>query len=311
MFAVAVVIFSFLFVHYRFLLTRSFGQATSEMLTNGTAFVPFQYRTLIPLLVHTLSQQFPSIKILTLYQIFEFAATVGLCFAFRYYLSLFLPSARMAALFTFGLFYSLPFNFLNVYWYPSDIPSVLFFTLGLIAIYRQSWRWYYPLFILATFNRETTLFLVLLYVAVYFRRTRLREFSVHLFAQIGIWLGIKVLLYQIYAGNPRQGYGLFEWQLWANIHSITLTQPESVLLFLMNWGLIWLPVLLGYSLIKHSFVRCSLLIPIVQLFVMSMVGVLAEMRIYGESTPIIVAAFALVITEMGRKRMRTSSPIVE
>lgn len=298
MFTLATVIFSFLFVYFRFSFTRYYVQATPEMLTNGTAFVPFQYRALIPLLVHGLVELFPNTRFMSLYQVFEFIATVGLCFAFRHYLSFFLPNPLLSSSFALSLFYSLPFNFLNGSWYPSDIPSVLFFTLGLVLLYRQNWRWYYPLFIVATVNRETTLFLTLLYVAVSFGKVSSRELMGHVVVQFCIWIAIKALLYELYLNNPRLGYGLFQIQLLGNM--IRVKHPYKVFLFLTNWGLIWLPLVMGHSMIRPDFVRRSLLVPIVQIALLSIVGVLTEMRIYGEMIPVVLTAFVLVMYEVGQ-----------
>jgi hypothetical protein len=87
----------------------------------------------------------------------------------------------------FTILLALPFNLLYTYWYPNDIPAVLFFTLGLIAFYRRSWPWYYLLFVVATLNRETTLFLTFLFVVTNLDRLSLKQLAGHTAVQLFIW----------------------------------------------------------------------------------------------------------------------------
>ena len=91
-----------------------------------------------------------------------------LILAFRYYITLFIKDRALNSLFSFLILFILPFHFFFPrpyypnYWY--DTPSILFFTLGLIAMYKRKWMIYYFIFIIATFNRETTCFLTVIYL---------------------------------------------------------------------------------------------------------------------------------------------------
>jgi hypothetical protein len=70
---------------------------------------------------------------------------------------------------------------------------------------------------------------------------------------------------------------------------------------LTNWGFIWLPVLAGRALIKDAFVRRLLIVPPTQIALLFFVGVFYEMRIYGESLPIVLAAFAIIAYEVSQR----------
>ena len=46
-------------------------------------------------------------------------------------------------------------------YYPYDIPSLTFFAAGIILFMQKKWLWFYPVFILACFNRESACFITL------------------------------------------------------------------------------------------------------------------------------------------------------
>jgi hypothetical protein len=50
-----------------------------------------------------------------------------------------------------------------MFWLWYDMPSLFLFMLGLLLLYEKKWWLYYPVFILATLNRETSCFLTLIY----------------------------------------------------------------------------------------------------------------------------------------------------
>ena len=140
------------------------GPCSLATLIQGKGNTPFQYRALVPWIVGWAARHVLPLPGIGTPQglafVIEIASTFALLVAFRYYLGFFFRGAALGTLLAFSLVLVLPFNYLLPLHYPFrlayDIPSVLVFTLGLILIYRRSWLWYYILFVVGTFNRETT-----------------------------------------------------------------------------------------------------------------------------------------------------------
>ena len=266
-------------------------------LVEGTYAVPFQYRVLIPLAVRGLLKVPTGLSFMWMYAAFDLAAVLGLCFVMRDLILRFTGNSLYASISTLGLFYVLPFNFVHTFWYPSDIPSVLFFALGLRLLLERKWTWYYPLFILATFNRETTIYLTLTQFVVVIGSTRSMGVWRHAGLQVMLWCAIKGTLWLIYRTNPVVGFGLFENQFWANLEA--LADWPRLAAYVMNFGGIWIPVAIWQHKLVEPFLRRALLVCVVQMLVLGTVGVLDEMRVYGEMIPVIYLALVVLVWKVG------------
>lgn len=288
--------------HFAFLRaseTFTYPAASPQALAQGIAPTPYQYRILIPALVGLL-QQWTGISADPLYRILEFFSTFALFYAFRAFINLFARDLRISSLFTILLAYVLPYNFTYTFLYPYDLPAILFTTLGLIALYRKQWAFYYVIFIVATLNRETSYFLTLVYLASAFGVENWKTILRHVSRQTALWLGIKTTLYLLFASNPAQGAGLFEFQLLRNLEQ--LTQPGILSILARNWGMVWIFVLVWQSRIQEAFLRRALLACLAQLFILFLVGVIEELRIYGEPIPILLAALFAITRSFFRER---------
>ena len=142
-----------------------------EEIIAGRSITPFQYRILVPWILG-LAERFllplPGIgSVRSLAFLVEVASIFLAALAFRLYLGAVIRKPAAASLLSFLFLAILPFNYgpHNAwgFWLVYDIPSLLLFTLGLYLLYREMWLLYYPLFILATFNRETTCFLTIIF----------------------------------------------------------------------------------------------------------------------------------------------------
>ncbi len=286
-FFVFALLFSYHFAFLRANETFTYSAASPQALAQGIAPTPYQYRILIPALVGLL-QQWTGISANPLYRILEFLSTFALFYAFRVFLNLFARDLRIASLFAIPLAYVLPYNFTYTFLYPYDLPAILFTTLGLIALYRKQWAFYYAIFIIATFNRETSYFLTLIYFASAFGIEDWKTILRHVGGQAALWLGIKTGLYLLFASNPAQGAGLFEFQLLRSLEQ--LAQPGILGILARNWGMVWIFVLIWQARIREPFLRRALLACLAQLCILFLVGVIEELRIYGETIPILLAA---------------------
>lgn len=276
--------------------------ATLEMLTAGTADLPFQYRALIPGLARLITTAVPSMPLYVAYGMFEGVAALGLYVAFRYFLRPFVTDPRgrgLAALAVFlplALTYATPYRY-NAIYFPYDTPSVAFFTLGLALMMKREWRWYYPLFLLATLNRETTCFLTIAYALTALRRDQVREIVLHVGLQAALWVASKAGLHWVYLGNAVQqhaGGGLFYDQL-ARSARILTTVPGLIYIAVIAFGGAGVVVALLWRRVED--LRLRALFGIVPLFFggMIVVGELLEVRIYGELIPIVTAAVILIV----------------
>jgi hypothetical protein len=298
---------AYYFTQLRFSFTSS-GGATLEALVSGTAPTPFQYRVLIPWLVRGLLTLLPSLSLPGTFQFIELLAVIGLVLAFRTWLKRLLTHPTLAALLSLSIFYALPFHFLFprefAFFYPSDIPAVLFFTLGLLFLHRQDWKRFYPLLLLATLNRETALFLTVVYVFTAFGTRPRRAVIVHTLAQLALWGAAKASLYVLYRSNP--GLGIFESQLASNL--AWLSQPAVLIEVASLWGFVWIPVLIWGRSIPDDFVRRSLWAALPYVLALGTVGVVHEMRIYAEFIPLMLGAFWLIVVRLAQGQPDVSGP---
>ncbi len=303
MFALAALLFAYWFstLHVR---TPEYRTVTFAKMVEGTAWTPQQYRVLLPWLVRAGKQTSVSwLNRWTLDQI-RFAIDVISCIALLYSARLFWKALGydamrgMAASSLFALM--LPFQFFlpAVRWYYCyDIAAIAFFTLGLAALLKKNWTLFYVVFVLGTFNRETTAFLVLIYLLAYVGRDNWKQLGAHALAQTMIWVVIKTWLWSVYHNADATYADSLDLYKDSVAHNLRLfaEDPNLWITLASNWAFLWIPALAGWPRIGHPFVRRALWIVPVFVGVMFYVGELAELRIYSELIPIIAAAALLVV----------------
>ncbi len=147
-------------------------QVPFETVVAGKALTPFQYRVLVPWVVGWAEHHvLPLPGIATgrkLAFLIEVGSIFGLLLVFRQYLVKFISPPSAASLLALTLLLILPFNYrisgMWMFWLWYDMPSLFLFTLGLLLLHEKKWWLYYPVFVLATLNRETSCFLTVIYV---------------------------------------------------------------------------------------------------------------------------------------------------
>lgn len=295
-------LFSVYFTQTRFILNQEYERATFDAILDYSAALPFQCRILVPWVVNGLSSiLLPSSAIdspVPLFMIVDLLSVFSLVIVFRWYVSIFFKNYIASAILALSILYVLPFNYLlpriNAFLYPSDIPAVVFFCLGLIFLYKQNWLRYYLLFVIATLNRETTCFLTILFLITAVGKTRPNRIALHCIAQFIIWIAIKILLARIFIDNP--GEALFEKHFADNL--VFLMNFGNYPYLLSSMGFIWIPTLFLYRLIPDDFVRRSIFIIIPFLLVTIYGANVFELRIFGEMIPVFLMAFLLVLSEV-------------
>jgi hypothetical protein len=196
--------------------------------------------------------------------------------------------------------------------YPYDLPSLAFFTAGLYYIYSRSFTGLFTVILIGTFNRETTLFLIGIYVfdsaTAVFRRSELklkRRFELKLVPWTrvallcGIWLAIKLSLAHHFAHNDTsESFVRIEY----NLRRLT---PRLLPALLNICGYTIPLVLLFHRTIRPlRFANYLFILPI-WFAVMFWSGVFVETRIYGELCSYSAIALILIMESSIERREQT------
>jgi hypothetical protein len=188
------------------------------------------------------------------------------------------------------------------YSYPYDMLSVAFFSAGLYFIYARRFLPLLLVILIGTFNRETTLFLIGVYVLdaastdlakpigdlrARFSLARVPWARVALL--LVIWLSIKLTLDHIFAHNSQaenyvrigENFGRIKPRLWPALLNIC--------------GYMMPVVLLLRDKLRPLRFRNYLWIFPVWFAVMFYTGVIVETRIYGELCPLVAISLVLIV----------------
>jgi hypothetical protein len=187
--------------------------------------------------------------------------------------------------------------------YPYDLPSLGFFCVCLWVILAQRFAVYYPVFFLACLNRETAVYLILFFgVLEGTRRGRIEgRLAAHLGVQVAIWTAVKVWMQHLYGHNPvEHGSGLFVIKFAQNLR--LLGNPYHWPVLLSNFGFLLPVVIWRWRDIPHRGLRRCL--PILALWFgpMAVVGVLIEIRIFGELISYVSLLAGLLVWQGWRGR---------
>lgn len=306
-FYLAAAILAYFTMEFRFALNQEFPFAKLEDLIAFRAYTPFQYRILVPGFARGLfALELPFLSTVDgIFRFIEWLSLVLLVVVFRSYLRAFSGRTRTVALSAFVVFYVLPFAFMIprriALWFPWDIPSVLFFTLGLLLMYRKNWLWFYVIFVAATLNRETTCFLSVVYLLTAWGNDKPKAIVLHIGTQVALWFAVKTILYQVFAGQP--GAGLFETQhIGRDVTHLStnfqfLLEPQNYPLLLSAIGFVWIPAVLFCRHVSDPFLRRAMWVAVPFLAGMMLVSNIYEMRIYGELIPVFLVPTLLLLTD--------------
>jgi hypothetical protein len=284
----------------------------SDRFAYGQERGPYQYRYLMGLLMRWVEPVMARVPLpqnvpaglrdpwMLAVGVFVFPAMVLGTFATRLSLQKFTgdPVYSCVAAFLFPLMAY--FNFIlpvgENYLLPYDVPSLGFFAVGMAAIVLDK-RWlFYPVFALACCNRETACFLSVLFVIAYWHRGERRgALAAELLAQIAIWTSIYVGVRMYLRGIPVEHVHHLASNLRLLLHPLQWPGMAA------NFGFLWVIWLLGWRRMEPAwFRRAGIIVPI-WLAIMIWVGVVVEIRIFGELIAYMAVAVGLVLRRgMGR-----------
>lgn len=197
-------------------------------------------------------------------------------------------------------FFFLPLFFSHGYVYDLATLASFAWALGLMA--RGQWLAYCTVFFFSCWNRETTIFLAIVFIAAYAGRLARRRFFALLAYQIGVPCVVKEILEAIFWSNPGS---TLEWQGFAIFREPLPISP--------GWVVIWLLFIVSLTWRlreKPFFLRRAtwLFFPLLVIFLLA--GRPDELRIFYEFVPVaIVLLVSTVASLLGvRLRSRQDSP---
>lgn len=201
-----------------------------------------------------------------------------------------LPFAVLIVLFFFDFYVSANYSF------PYDAMSMMFLGWGLYLVLADRFWWLLPLFAVATWNRETTVFLILARGAVALSREgrwRLRAVKLRDVVEIAVlcvvWAAIILTLHHRYAGNPTE----LGSRIRINLHDLSKPVLWPAILsgsaFLMPW-IYWRRDLISAPRLR----ACVLLLPL-WVLLLACVGQILEVRIYGDIAVFIAVCAAAIL----------------
>jgi hypothetical protein len=194
------------------------------------------------------------------------------------------------------------------YFYPYDMPALAFFAAGLYFIYQRKFVLLLLVVLLGTFNRETTLFLIVIYVldaaaspsqeesAPASARSNRMYWSqvswLRAFFLAAVWTAIRLYLSHKFAGNDRSEDYL---RFGENLHRLLSPRYWPTMLDLCGY---LLPIVyLCRKRLASKRLATWLLVTPLWIILMLFVGVITETRIYGELIPLVAVAATLLLEE--------------
>jgi len=225
-----------LLLGYTFIHTKLTGVYVDTPLTemvNFTVRLPFGQRMLIPAMVHFLSY-FTPLSVDNLFFIMEWLF-ISLFYFTLIKLMEYEFEPKQAQLLSWLCILLLPlmtvinYRFTSegqaTFFYPCDTASLFFMTMGFLLCLRERWLYFIPWVFLATFNRESSILLVLIIPALHWQKFR-SLISPLLFALLA-YCCARGLVLTFTHGLPGP---VMEWYFRASQH----TYYEANLVWLLN-----------------------------------------------------------------------------
>jgi hypothetical protein len=168
---------------------------------------------------------------------------------------------------------------------PYDLPSLFFFCAGLYLLMMRRPLLLVPLIAVATLNRETSLFLIGFYLVFEVSRRGDRKSRAAVLAyaagMLAAWISMRLVVLHLYGHNPvAAATRLADLKLWQNLGF--LGKPQHWPAFASVFGFT-LPIVVVYRrYLEPGVLRHGLIIVALWIGLMLFVGVLIEIRIFGE-----------------------------
>jgi hypothetical protein len=329
-------------LHYS--MTEVWWLASAERMAGFDAAAPFQYRLLLPLLVAGVHAA-TAVDVKTLFLLSEVAAWILLVVVAYWALRMFhigatdlsrrvlamtvlvpvsvqliIPDLRVKSLFVVedGVLGPGVWHTTDLFRYVYDLPAAVFI-LALVLVLRRfvvtlEGRWfavYLGLFAVAALNRETTVFLLPVFLAVCYRVLDHGTLARALLIQAVVFFAIQSGLHWLFAGNSNPHASVpgtdYENHLMNNLG--LLSQPMYLLHFLVRFGVgLYLAVLLLHRHLDPFLSRTLLWFGIPFLASTLVFGRIQEHRVMVEVVPLLWLGAVQAITAYRARRSPDLSP---
>ena len=144
--------------------------------------------------------------------------------------------------------------------YIYDLPQLFLFTCALRTLCTCQWRWFYPIVVVAFFNKETTALITLVSAVYLWRRIPARSYWIHLGSQIVIFTGLWIFVRSTFdpgtpmtpGNNPIRNYldlNLFRFWRWMLLPDFTFFATITILALPIVRHLARAPVFLRRSMV--------------------------------------------------------------
>ena len=240
-------LFGYAFIHFH--LTGVYVEIPLDKLIDFSVRLPFNQRVLVPALAHGIAYFVP-IEINNLFFLLEWLFTSLFYFALLNLLQLEFPPRQAQLLSWLCLLvlplmtvinYRLPYGGEANLFYPYDTATLFFMTLGFFFCLRKEWHYFIPWIFISTFNRESSLLLVLLIPTLYWQT--IQSVLKPLLCAILAYLLARIIIIYCLQGSPG---AWVEWYYYQYTHFeanlIWLLNDQNIALFvfcLMGLPLFW------------------------------------------------------------------------
>ena len=305
------------FTYFYFLYTNEYPQGSFERMANFEADKVFQTRLLITTIANALEPCLPALRFTFQWAIpYPIGYEVLLQLLNTLFLTLLLwimplllncLNCRVNKWICLLVMVPITWNYLiiNGYfdgaglYYPYDIPSMTFFTGGIILFLQKKWLWFYPVFILACLNRESACFITLggfLLTLQIGKKSNLstiiksnKRMLTQVITQAGIWLALRLVLSYAFRDNPgeffEKPHSMFDFigKVWIGESHWAMNNPR---LFLTLFAGVWIVPLLYWRNLNQSGKRLFAL-GLVYLLALFFRSNMMETRVYNELNVIV------------------------
>lgn len=207
-------------------------------------------------------------------------------------------SSWAAFLVPYMAYFTYILNFGPHFLLPYDLPSLFFFCAGFYLLLMRRPLVLIPLIAIATLNRETAIFLVIFYLLFDWparEDTRRRGVVLgYAMAMLAAWVAMRLIVLHLYGHNPMDaGSRVADWKLWQNLGF--LIKPQHWPALASAFGFTWPVVIVGRRFMEPRFLRRGSIAVVLWLLLMLAVGVLIEIRIFGELISYMSLALGVIL----------------
>jgi hypothetical protein len=207
-------------------------------------------------------------------------------------------SSWAAFLVPYMAYFTYILNFGPHFLLPYDLPSLFFFCAGFYLLVTRRALLLIPLVAVATLNRETSLFLIVFYLVFELSRQDGQKNRAAVFAyaagMLAAWVAMRLIVLHLYGHNPVAASSrIADLKLWQNLGF--LVKPQHWPAFASIFGFTLPLVIVRRRYLEPGFLRRGLIVVALWFVLMLFVGVLIEIRIFGELISYMSVAVGVIL----------------